>query len=71
MDSMGTKHEKELAYEAGRSIMSEPSERRSVDACPFSPVDHPDQRAAWLDGFESALDDQTDHRGALKAARGE
>lgn len=59
----------ELAFEAGKAILSEPPERRSVEACPFSAIDHPEQREAWLDGFEAALDEQADHRAALKEAR--
>ncbi len=66
---MASKRDIELAYEAGQAILSEPAERRSVDACPFSAIDHPEEREAWLDGFESALDEQADHRKALKAAR--
>lgn len=66
---MATKLDKELAYEAGRNVLTEPSERRSVDACPF-PVGS-DERVEWLRGFEDALDEAGDVRSALKAARKE
>lgn len=69
MDSMATNEALELAYDAGRAAFAEPPERRSVDACPFSPVDHPEQREAWLDGFESAMNEQVDLAQALKEAR--
>jgi ribosome modulation factor len=49
----------EAAREAGRQAMlSEPPERRSVDACPFEPGS--DERAAWVAGFAEALDEQPD-----------
>lgn len=69
---MATKADKELAYEAGRAVMSEPPERRKVDACPFSPLDHPEERAEWLAGFSDALEEQEDLsavKAALKEAR--
>lgn len=62
-----------LAYEAGRrAFETEPPDRRTPDACPFDPRHEGDERAAWLDGFEAALDDAThpdDLRKALKEAR--
>lgn len=66
---MATNDALELAYEAGKAAFYEPAERRGADACPFSPLDHPEQREAWLDGFEAAMDEQVDLRDALKAAR--
>lgn len=64
---MASKTDTELAYEAGRNIMNEPADRRSVDACPFSPIDHPDERTAWLEGFADALDEQEDISALKKA----
>jgi len=69
---MASKNALELAYNAGRNQLGEPSERRGVDACPFSAIDHPEEREAWLDGFSDALDEQEDlsaTRKALKEAR--
>ncbi len=69
MEHMATKHDKELAYEAGRAVMSEPTERRTVSACPFA---EGEERTAWLEGFESALNEQEDLsevRRALKEAK--
>jgi ribosome modulation factor len=69
---MASKTDTDLAYEAGRNAMSEPADRRSVDACPFSPLDHSEEREAWLDGFSDALEEQadlTETRKALQAAR--
>ena len=68
---MANKHEKELAYEAGRrALLTEPPERRTPDACPFP--EGTDERAEWLRGFSEALDDQpdpTDLKRAVKEAR--
>lgn len=70
---MASKDDLGLAYDAGQAAFSsEPPERRTVDACPFSAVDHPEEREAWLDGFSDALDSQEDLstlRDSLKAAR--
>jgi ribosome modulation factor len=66
---MATNDALALAYDAGRAAFAEPPERRSVSACPFSPLDHPEQREAWLDGFESAMNDQVDLAADLKKAR--
>lgn len=64
-------NELELARQAGAAnFNSEPPERRTPEACPF-PVGDP-QREAWLDGFEEALDAQSDPvdlRRALKESR--
>lgn len=49
-----TKLEKELAYFAGRHAITEPAERRSVEACPFPGGD---ERAEWLRGFADAVND--------------
>lgn len=71
---MASKNALELAYDAGRKVMAEPPERRGVEACPFSAIDHPEEREAWLDGYSDALDDQEDltaARKALKEARGD
>lgn len=71
---MATKADKELAYNAGRQAFAEPPERRSIDACPFSPLDHPEERASWLQGFEDALNDEPardDLRKQLAAAKKE
>jgi ribosome modulation factor len=51
-----TKKAKQLAYEAGRNMRTEPSERKSLEACPFEEGDP--QRAEWLRGFSDALDEQ-------------
>lgn len=70
---MASKTAKELAYDAGRTAFeNEPADRRSLEACPFSPIDHPDERQAWLEGFSDALEEQPDLtslRKELKAAR--
>ncbi len=49
-----TKLEKELAYLAGRHAITEPVERRSVDACPFAGGE---QRTEWLRGFQDAVNE--------------
>lgn len=67
---MTTKAERELAHQAGRAVMTEPAERRSVDACPFP--EGSDERKAWLEGFAEALDEHPDPaelRKALDEAR--
>lgn len=60
----------ELARDAGRAAyLTEPPDRRHPDACPFEPGT--DERAAWLEGFEEALDEAThpdELRKALKEA---
>jgi hypothetical protein len=57
---------KRLAYDAGRAAFtSEPPERRTPDGCPFSPIDEPELRAQWLDGFADALDAEPD-RSAIR-----
>lgn len=49
----------ELAYEAGRDAADDPAARRGgAEACPFSPVDHPDERKAWFKGLRDALEEQ-------------
>ena len=49
----------ELAYEAGRVAADDPTARRAgAEACPFSPVDHPDERKAWFKGLAEALEEQ-------------
>lgn len=61
---------KGMAYEAGRAAMSEPPERRTVDACPFA--EGTKEREAWLDGFSHALDEVpsvSDLKAELEAAR--
>lgn len=66
-----TKQQREMAYNAGRAAMSEPPERRTPSACPFGDT-HPEQRAAWLDGFGDALEETppvADLKSELKAAR--
>ena len=68
---MASKSDKALAYEAGRQALSEPSERRTVDACPFSALDNPDERAEWLQGFADALEEAGDLKKALAAAKEE
>lgn len=53
------KNAESLAYESGRLAADDSYARRhGLDACPFSPVDHPEQRAAWLKGLRDALEDQ-------------
>jgi hypothetical protein len=52
---LATKHDKALAYDAGRhAFTTEPAERRNVDACPFALGT--DERAEWLRGFGEAID---------------
>lgn len=62
----------DLAYKAGQAALGEPSGRRSVDACPFSAIEHPQQRDAWLRGFadaaEAAQPDIDAIRAEIKAA---
>jgi hypothetical protein len=49
----------ELAYEAGQVAADDPQARRhGADACPFSPVDHPEERQAWFKGLRDALEEQ-------------
>lgn len=72
MEHMATKRDKELAYDAGRAVMSEPPERRTISACPFP--DGSEERAEWLQGFDDALSEQEDLsevRKALKEAKGD
>lgn len=57
----------DLAYAAGRQALSEPAERRSVAACPFSPVDHPEERTAWLNGFADAAEEAQPDIDAIRA----
>lgn len=67
---MATDAERELAYAAGRAAFSEPPERRSIDACPFEVGT--EERAEWIAGFGSALDefdDVTELRRAVNEAR--
>lgn len=63
----------EQAHQAGRAaFLSEPPYRRHPDSCPFDPRDEADERAAWLAGFEEALDDTPpvyDLRAALEEAQ--
>jgi hypothetical protein len=65
------KQEQSLAYEAGRTAaLTEPPDRRHPNACPFPAGS--DEANAWLDGFESVLDEQPDPaelRRALRTAR--
>jgi ribosome modulation factor len=68
---MASETDKELAYEAGQQALTEPRERRSVDACPFSAIEHPEERAQWLAGFSDALDAEGELRDALAAAQEE
>lgn len=70
---MATKKDKQLAYEAGQRMMSEPPERRTAEACPFEPGTEEAQE--WLQGFADALtggvDPATLHQNlqdAMKAA---
>jgi ribosome modulation factor len=67
MAFMATQREKDLAYEAGQAALSEPPERRTVEACPFA--EGTEERAEWLAGFDDALEDQSDLRKKIKAAR--
>lgn len=64
MDHMANKTEKQLAYDAGRAVLTEPPERRNADACPF-PLGS-EEREAWLDGFADALDEDTLDPAALR-----
>jgi hypothetical protein len=53
------KSPEQLAYEAGRDAADDPSARRAgADACPFSPIDNPEERAAWFKGVAAALEEQ-------------
>jgi ribosome modulation factor len=67
-----TQKAERLAHDAGRAAFStEPAERRTIDGCPFSEVDHPEERLAWLEGFQAALDEEPDRaslRDQLKTA---
>lgn len=67
MLSMATKRETQLAYEAGQNALTEPAERRTVDACPF--VEGTDERVAWLSGFADAIQGQDDLLKELNKAR--
>jgi ribosome modulation factor len=53
---MAKKTEKQLAYEAGRAMASEPPVRRNPGACPFEA--DTDERAEWLRGFSDAIEEQ-------------
>jgi ribosome modulation factor len=56
------------AHKAGRAAMtSEPPHRRAPAACPFEPGT--DERAAWLEGFSAALDEQPDVTALKKKIR--
>lgn len=66
---MASKNALELAYAAGKNLMSEPPDRRGVEACPFSAIDHAEEREAWLDGYSDALDEQEDLTAARKALK--
>lgn len=69
---MANKEDRQLAYDAGRAALSEPPERRSIDACPFS--EGTDERGEWLRGFADALDEQPDVsalRRQIREARGD
>ncbi len=68
---MATETDKELAYAAGQAALTEPGDRRSVDACPFSVIDNPEERSEWLRGFADALDASGELRAALAAAQEE
>lgn len=47
-----------VAYEAGRAAADDAATRRAgAAACPFSPVDHPDERRAWFKGLSDVLDE--------------
>lgn len=49
----------QVAYEAGRAAADDPTARRAgAAACPFSPIDHASERAAWFKGLGEALDEQ-------------
>jgi truncated hemoglobin YjbI len=55
---MSTKKARAMAYEAGRHALTEPPERRSVDANPFEPGS--DESDEWLRGFSDALNNLPD-----------
>lgn len=65
---MASAQAKKLAYKAGRAAAAEPGERRSVDACPFSSVESPEERIEWLRGLQEALDDDADNRANVRRA---
>lgn len=67
MGHMADKTATDLAYDAGQAMLTEPSDRRSVDACPFAVGT--DEREAWLRGFSDALNVQDDLRSALAEAQ--
>jgi hypothetical protein len=46
----------DLAYAAGQAALSEPAERRTIEACPFAPGTA--ERDAWIRGFADALEGQ-------------
>ncbi len=56
----------EMAYDAGMAAFGS---AQPVAACPFSPIDHPEQRESWLDGYEAGVNQQGDQLAALKEAR--
>lgn len=60
------------AYNAGRAASTEPPERRSLNACPFSLADNPEERAQWLQGLSDAIGEQpstAELEAALKEAQ--
>lgn len=67
------KSPEDLAFDAGRAAANDPDARKhGVAACPFSPLDHSEDREAWLSGFAAALDEEFDPRAMLaeiKAAK--
>lgn len=67
-----TKDALSTAYDAGRAAITEPPERRGPHACPFSPIDHPEERLEWLQGLSDAIDEQPsidDLKAELKKAK--
>lgn len=62
---MATKLDKELAYQAGTNVASEPGDRRAITSCPFE--DGSDERIEWLKGFRDAISTQPDP-GDIEAA---
>lgn len=57
-EAHASKSDEQLAYEAGRDAADDPTARRAGEqACPFSPIESPNERAAWFKGLGEALDE--------------
>ena len=62
------KSAEDLAYDAGRHAANDNAARRNgIEACPFSEIEHPEERKAWLRGLGDELAETPDIS-ALRAA---